>query len=95
MTLLNPVLLVEVLSPSTRSYDRGEKFHHYRQIPSLRAYVLISAEKREVEIISIDGDRWAGRLVREGEFELESIGCTLSIDDIYSRVQWEDALPAA
>lgn len=48
-TLLNPVLMVEVLSPSTRSYDRGDKFHHYRSIPSLRDYLLIDSETFLVE----------------------------------------------
>jgi Uma2 family endonuclease len=48
-TLLNPVLIVEVLSPSTRSYDRGDKFMHYRSIPSLQDYVLIDSEMVLVE----------------------------------------------
>ncbi|WP_020395713.1 Uma2 family endonuclease [Thiolinea disciformis] len=48
-TLLNPVLIIEVLSPSTRSYDRGDKFHHYRSIPSLRDYLLIDSETILVE----------------------------------------------
>lgn len=48
-TLLNPVLIVEVLSPSTRSYDRGDKFHHYRSIPSLHDYLLIDSEVILVE----------------------------------------------
>ena len=48
-TLLNPVLIVEVLSPSTRSYDRGDKFYHYRSISSLRDYLLIDSETILVE----------------------------------------------
>ena len=48
-TLLNPVLIIEVLSPSTRSYDRGDKFMHYRSIPSLQDYVLIDSETVLVE----------------------------------------------
>ena len=44
-TLLNPTLIVEVLSPSTAAYDRGEKFAHYQQIVSLQAYILISQDK--------------------------------------------------
>lgn len=48
-TLLNPVLIIEVLSASTRSYDRGDKFMHYRSIPSLRDYVLIDSETVLVE----------------------------------------------
>ncbi len=48
-TLLNPVLITEVLSPSTRSYDRGDKFMHYRSIPGLRDYVLVESESVFVE----------------------------------------------
>ena len=44
-TLLNPTVIVEVLSPSTETYDRGEKFEHYQQITSLKDYILISQDK--------------------------------------------------
>ena len=44
-TLVNPSLIVEVLSPTTEAYDRGRKFGHYRNIPSLQEYVLISANR--------------------------------------------------
>ena len=48
-TLLNPIILVEVLSPSTEAYDRGEKFGHYRQLTSLQEYVLVAQDKVLVE----------------------------------------------
>ena len=48
-TLLNPILLVEVLSPSTKAYDRGEKFAHYRQLPSLQEYLLVAQDAVLVE----------------------------------------------
>ena len=48
-TVLNPTLLVEVLSESTEAYDRGKKFSHYRQIPSLREYLLVSQEEPKIE----------------------------------------------
>ena len=48
-TLLNPIILVEVLSPSTEAYDRGEKFAHYRQLVSLQEYVLVSQDQVRVE----------------------------------------------
>jgi len=53
-TLLNPGILVEVLSESTESYDRGEKFRHYRQIPSLNTYVLIASDRICVEVFEKD-----------------------------------------
>ncbi len=48
-TLLNPIVLIEVLSPSTEAYDRGEKFAHYRRLESLQEYVLIAQDKIRVE----------------------------------------------
>ncbi len=56
LTLLNPGLLVEVLSASTESYDRGTKFWHYRQIPSLNTYVLISTTAVRIEVFELDDD---------------------------------------
>jgi Uma2 family endonuclease len=56
--LLNPLLIVEVLSDSTESYDRGEKFFHYRRIASLREYVLVSQKRCLVERYVRDGDFW-------------------------------------
>lgn len=58
-TLLNPILIAEVLSASTEAYDRGDKFGHYRQIPSLREYVLISQDKPLIErYVRQEDDRW-------------------------------------
>jgi Uma2 family endonuclease len=56
--LLNPVLIVEVLSDSTETYDRGEKFFHYRRIESLREYVLLSQKQCLVERYVREGDFW-------------------------------------
>jgi Uma2 family endonuclease len=61
--LLNPVLIVEVLSPSTELYDRGDKFKHYRTIPSLREYLLVASEHIEVELRRLQPDgEWTLRL---------------------------------
>lgn len=56
--LLNPSLIVEVLSDSTEPYDRGEKFFHYRRIESLREYVLVSQKEALVEAYVREGDFW-------------------------------------
>jgi Uma2 family endonuclease len=48
--LLNPSFIIEILSPSTEAYDRGKKFDHYKQIPSLREYVLISSDRKHIDI---------------------------------------------
>jgi Uma2 family endonuclease len=83
----NPIVLVEVLSDSTEGYDRGEKFAHYRRIPSLREYVIVGQNKPMIEVFrKNEAGRW--ELVAEagaGEAAtLESIGCTLAVDDVYA-----------
>jgi Uma2 family endonuclease len=88
-TLLNPTLIVEVLSPSTEAYDRGKKFAHYRTIESLAEVVLISQEQVEVERFSRQPEGgWllleANRL--EDRLLLPSIGCELSLAAVYERV---------
>ena len=98
-TLLNPVLIVEVLSPSTEAYDRGAKFQHYRAIPSLREYLLVASERMEVELRRLQPDgEWIilkslDRL--EDVVELLSIGCRLSLDDLYKRVEFGERGPGA
>jgi Uma2 family endonuclease len=65
-TLLNPQVLIEVLSPSTEAYDRGKKFEHYRSFASLREYVLISQDHRLVEhFVRRDASDWTWREFRE------------------------------
>lgn len=57
-TLLNPVAIFEVLSPSTEAFDRGEKFAHYRRLPSLRDYVLVAQDRPRLEHYRRTGDSW-------------------------------------
>ena len=88
-TLLNPTLLIEVLSPSTEGYDRGKKFAHYRTLESLREYVLVAQEEARVELFTRQEDgHWllseASRL--EETLLLASIGCGLRLADVYDRV---------
>ena len=91
-TLLNPLVLVEVLSESTKDYDRGTKFASYRTIssfgPSFRDYVLISASEVLVEHHARKDDgAWLLREHRAGErFTIESLGCELAVDEIYLKV---------
>lgn len=84
-TVTNPLLLVEVLSDSTEAYDRGEKFAHYRRIPSLREVVLVSQREPRIEVFTrTDDGAWRLREWRKGErVELTSVGCTLAVDDVY------------
>jgi Uma2 family endonuclease len=89
--LLNPTVPVEVLSPSTADLDRGFKFVAYTAIPSLRQYVLVAADRPSIEVFTREPDgRWvqakAARL--EDSVELDSIGCKLSLADVYERLEF-------
>ncbi|MCI0654678.1 MAG: Uma2 family endonuclease [Methylococcaceae bacterium] len=87
-TLLNPTLLIEVLSRSTEAYDRGDKFANYRKIPSLREYLLVTQHLPRIERYVRQGDVW---LLTEADglaasLALDSIGCTLALSEVYDRV---------
>ncbi len=88
-TLLNPNLIVEVLSDSTRDYDRGEKFQHYRSLPSLREYLTVSQDTPHVEHWTRQPeDRW---LLTEfsdlnKSIQLTSVDCVLPMAEIYDKV---------
>lgn len=81
-TALNPKLLVEVTSPSTEKYDRGEKLEHYKKITSLKEVVLVSHKERLLEVWRKAGSRWSHTAYRDVA-QLTSIGCALSLADVY------------
>jgi Uma2 family endonuclease len=88
--LLNPTLLIEVLSPSTEAYDRGGKFAIYRALPSLREYVLIAQDRLSVEMFTRQQDnRWllTAYSTSEDEAVFESIQCQVPVREIYYKVQ--------
>ncbi|HYW48908.1 MAG TPA: Uma2 family endonuclease [Bryobacteraceae bacterium] len=89
-TVLNPTLIIEVLSPSTEAYDRGRKFEHYKSIESFQQYLLIASDRVHVDLFTRkpDGDwnlKSADRL--EDSLELQSIGCRLALADLYNKVE--------
>lgn len=88
--LMNPSVIVEVLSKSTASYDRGDKFMHYRMIESLREYVVVAQKERKIEhhVKQPDGG-WLLTDIRDHDFNLKSINCALTTDEIYERVQFD------
>lgn len=88
-TLLNPAVIIEVLSPSTEAYDRGEKFAQYRRIDSLREYALITQDKVAVEYYWLRGANWVMRDIEgpDATLRLESIDCQLSVAAIYEGVE--------
>lgn len=90
--LLNPTLIIEVLSLSTEDYDRGRKFNQYRRFPSLKEYLLVSQEKMQIDHYSRqDENAWLlqGFSAPESKLELSSISCTLLMSDIYRKVNFE------
>jgi Uma2 family endonuclease len=87
-TLLNPTLLIEVLSTSTEAYDRGSKFAHYRKIPTLCEYLLVAQDQPSIERYVRQGDVWilTEAVGYEASVPLESIDCVLSLREIYDKV---------
>ena len=90
-TLLNPILIIEVLSDSTEAYDRGRKFEHYRKLESLMEYVLIAQHRPQVESYRRQPDqRWV--LTEsdglDGSLRLDAIDCELALAEIYDKVEW-------
>lgn len=91
-TLLNPTLIIEVLSPSTESYDRGKKFQNLWQVASLREYVLIAADQPRIESFTRQSaGKWllTAAVGLEQTITLTSIGCALSLAEVYEQVTFE------
>lgn len=91
-TLLNPTVLIEVLSPSTESYDRGAKAEQYRRIPSLREHVLIAQDRPHVDVLIRQADgSWLLRETSELDqvVSLPSVSVSLSMREIYDRITFE------
>ena len=88
----NPLVLVEVLSDSTEGYDRGEKFDHYRTIPTLADYLLVSQREPRVFHYSLSGDHWAFREAAglDASVSLPSIEATLALSDVYALIEFGD-----
>ncbi|KAA6186951.1 Uma2 family endonuclease [Thiohalocapsa marina] len=88
--LLNPSLIVEVLSDSTEGYDRGAKFASYRLIPSLRDYLLISQHRMQAELYTRQSDgRWllSDFSAPTDRIPLESVDCLLELAEVYDKVE--------
>lgn len=87
--LVNPVVIIEILSSSTERYDHGAKFDHYQYIKTLAEYVLVSQDTRRVEryVRQPNGD-WGYRAFKENDdvIRLEGIGCELVLREIYLKV---------
>ncbi len=82
-TVVNPTVVVEILSPSTEDYDRGEKLAHYQRIDSLEEIVLVAHSERRVHVWRRQGATWVEQIFSSGAANLESVSCTLPLDEIY------------
>jgi Uma2 family endonuclease len=83
-TVVNPVVLVEVLNPSTEDYDRGEKLSHYKRIDSLQEVMLIAHDESRVDLWRRVAAHWTQFTFRSGDtVELASLVCRLPVDEIY------------
>lgn len=88
--LLNPLVIFEVLSPSTESYDRGSKFMQYRSIPSLQAYILVAQDQAVVECFSRDPRGWLLTEARgvDQSIHIPGVDIELPLAEIYDKVEF-------
>lgn len=93
--VVNPTLLVEVLSTSTEEYDRGEKREHYQRISSLREYLLVAQDRRRVELFHrAEGGAWALSVYESGDVvALPSLGVSFSTDELYDAAGVQPRMP--
>ena len=91
-TILQPTVIIEILSPSTKNYDRGKKFTLYKDIPSLKEYIMIDSESVSVEAYYIDEEKnWALNQQKELSEALTfvSMGFDVALSDIYNHVRFD------
>jgi Uma2 family endonuclease len=90
-TLLNPILIAEVLSDSTEAYDRGKKFAHYRLMPSLRHLLLVSQKEARIELFSrAVGDEWRLRDAAglDAKLDLPALEITIALSEVFAQVEF-------
>lgn len=91
-SLLNPVVIIEVLSPSTEAFDRGDKFAAYQRIDSLQDYLLVAQDRARIEHYQRQSDQsWLLRVYEDvrASLALASVDCTLSLAEVYARVTFD------
>lgn len=84
MAIRNPRVILEVTSRSSAKLDRGAKYEHYKHVPSLREYIVVSHEERRVEVFRRNDDQWVlAATASGGDLELDSLANTINVDAIY------------
>lgn len=93
-TLMNPTVIIEVLSPSTEAYDRGQKFGYYRQIPSLREYILVAQHQPSIDhFLRQENEDW---VIRNGcaridqVLKLETMELQVPLSRIYHKIDFQN-----
>ncbi len=92
-TLLNPIVIIEVLSPSTEADDRGAKFAHFQRLESMQDYVLVAQDKCRVEHFTrLSEHEWTLKIYSDAAetLQLPGIDCRLLVSDIYDRVSFPE-----
>jgi Uma2 family endonuclease len=90
-TLLNPIILIEVLSPTTADYDCGRKFEYYRSIKSLREYITVAQDRVDINNWVILNGKWTlneTHVAMEGELQI--LGSSIAVRDVYRKVKFEE-----
>jgi Uma2 family endonuclease len=87
-TLLNPTIIIEVLSASTENYDTGIKFRLYRSLPSLQHYITVSSMEYAADVFTRDGENWILSTAKglDGSLHLSAIDYTMQLKDIYAQL---------
>ncbi len=83
-TVENPCLVVEVLSKSTSSIDKGEKLDTYQRIASIKQYVIVDQAKRKIEVYIRQGDKWIYQTLESGQFDIPCLETSMTLDEVYS-----------
>jgi Uma2 family endonuclease len=92
-TITNPILIVEILSESTRADDRGDKFNFYKQLPALEEYVLVESERAHVEVFHRSSQaEWTIEMFDglDAIAALHSVRCEIPLNQLYAKVSWLD-----
>jgi Uma2 family endonuclease len=92
-TLLNPTIIVEVLSPSTENYDRGKKFQNYRSLDTLQEYIVIAQNTYHIEHYTRQPhNQWLLEEVDDptASLDITTIACTLVLQDVYEKVSFAE-----
>jgi Uma2 family endonuclease len=93
-TVLEPVLVIEVISPSTEREDRGRKKFDYFATPSIQQYAIIEQDARRVDLYTRSGDRWTDEIIEgDAALKLSSIGVEISLDTVYEDTELDATRP--